>query len=889
VQICRTTKIKTNRIRTRTIRIKIKIRIRIRIIKARTRTTRITAKIRAVKISADNQFYDTLKKDPYGSFSSCKKSFVVLQLLHQLQQKDIQMNQIEKKYIEVKRKLFDTYYSHLNREQRKAVFSVNGPLLILAGAGSGKTTVLVNRIAHIIKYGNAYMSEFVPPEVDETRILQMERALSLPREQLACILDEFIEMPCPPYRMLAITFTNKAANEIKARLGQVFGEQDASDIWAGTFHSVCMRILRTNTAEAGFAPGFSVYDADDSKKACAAAMKRCNIDEKTLPIKSVLNEISRAKDKLIDPDEYMAQAGMDYRRKQIARIYREYQAALNSSNSLDFDDIIFKTVMLLKNHEDIRKKYQNRFRYVSVDEYQDTNEAQFVLTSLLSDGYRNIMVVGDDDQSIYRFRGATITNILGFDRRYDDAMVIKLEQNYRSTGNILGAANSVIVNNKGRHNKTLWTEKQGGELITVKEAADQNAEARFIAETISKSVREGKHACRDFAVLYRTNAQSQVLETSFAKAGIPYRTLGTTRFFDRKEIRDVLAYLYLINNTADNERLKRIINEPKRKIGDKTVADIERIARDEGCTMFEIIQRARIYAELSRSAESLRRFAELIEGLKGLIGTMPLADMVQAVTEMSGYRQMLIAGGEPERDRLENIDELISGVMEYQKNNEEATLTGYLEEVSLVADVDRYDEGADAVILMTIHSSKGLEFPIVFLPGMENGIFPGLKTITGPEDEMEEERRLAYVAITRAKEKLYILYAHERMLWGRSGHNPPSRFIDEISPQYIEKQERRTYGGSVGKTTTISSGAKVYYSEKSAVAGGEITVNRPIQQRAKADIEKICEGDRVRHRIFGEGEVLSVHNMGADVMYEVIFDNVGTKKLMATYAKLTKI
>ena len=775
----------------------------------------------------------------------------------------------------------------MNAEQRKAVFSINGPLLILAGAGSGKTTVLVNRIAYIIKYGNAYMSEFVPTDINEKRISQLENALTLPKDRLAEVLDEFIEMPCPPYRMLAITFTNKAANEIKTRLSQVFGEQDASEIWAGTFHSICMRILRANTIEAGLNVGFSVYDSDDSKKACAAAMKRCNIDEKTLPIKSVLNEISRSKDKLIGPDEYMAQVGMDYRRKQIARIYREYQAALDSSNALDFDDIIFKTVMLLKSHEDIRKKYQNRFRYVSVDEYQDTNEAQFILTSLLSEGYRNIMVVGDDDQSIYRFRGATITNILGFDRRYNDAKVIKLEQNYRSTGNILGAANSIIVNNKGRHNKTLWTEKTGGELITVKETSDQNAEARFIAETISRSVREEKHSCRDFAVLYRTNAQSQALESSFAKAGIPYRTLGTTRFFDRKEIRDVLAYLYLINNPADNERLKRIINEPKRKIGDKTVADIERIAHDEGCTMFEVIQRARVYAELSRSAENLKRFAELIDGLRGLIDSMPLSDLVQNVTEMSGYRQMLILGGEQERDRLENVDELISGVIEYEKNNENASLTGYLEEVSLVADVDRYDEGADAVILMTIHSSKGLEFPVVFLPGMEDGIFPGLQTITGGEDEMEEERRLAYVAVTRAKEKLYILYAHERMLWGRSGHNPPSRFIDEISPQYVEKQERSAVVG--GFSRTIPPAAKVYYSEKSSVGGGNITVNRPIQQRAKIEADKICEGDRVRHRIFGDGEVLAVHNMGADIMYEVVFDTVGTKKLMATYAKLTKI
>lgn len=797
------------------------------------------------------------------------------------------MIQLNKRYIEAKRRLFDTYYNFLNPEQRRAVFTVNGPLLILAGAGSGKTTVLVNRIAYMIKYGNAYMSDHVPADMTDARVAQLEAAASLPREQLSEVLDEFIESPCPPYRVLAITFTNKAANEIKSRLSSVFGEQESSEIWAGTFHSICMRILRVNAAEAGLLPGFSVYDTDDSKKACAAAMKRCNIDEKTLPLKSVINEISRAKDKLIGPEEYMAQVGTDYRRKQIARIYQEYQSALRSSNALDFDDIIFRTVMLLREHEDIRQKYQNRFRYVSVDEYQDTNEAQFVLTTLLSDGYKNIMVVGDDDQSIYRFRGATIANILGFDRKYADATVIKLEQNYRSTGNILGAANSIIANNKGRRGKTLWTDKNTGELIVVKETPDQNSEARFITETISRQVREGKRNCKDFAVLYRTNAQAQVIEASFAKSGVPYRTLGTTRFYDRKEIRDVIAYLHVVNNPADNERLKRIINEPKRKIGDKTVADIERIARDEGCTMFEVIQRARIYAELSRSVESLRRFAELIEGLKILSDAMPLAEFVQNVTDMSGYRQMLIDGGEQERDRIENIDELISGVLEYQKNNEEATLTGYLEEVALVADVDKYDESADAVILMTIHSSKGLEFPVVFLPGMEDGIFPGMKTITGPQDEMEEERRLAYVAVTRAKEKLYILYANERMLWGRSGHNPPSRFIDEIPPQYVEKQDTRRDGDATRHI--VKPAGKVYFTDKTHVGGGDITINKTVQRSTQPVAEKISEGDRVRHRIFGDGEVLSVRNMGADIMYEVAFDNVGTKKLMATYAKLTKL
>lgn len=799
------------------------------------------------------------------------------------------MNDLATRYTTAKRRLFDICYSGLNPEQRRAVFTVNGPLLVLAGAGSGKTTVLVKRIAYIIKYGNAYMSERVPQDIDERHVESLEAAARLSADKIEDILPEFIESPCPPYRMLAITFTNKAANEIKQRLAASFGSEDAGEIWAGTFHSICMRILRANTAEAGLKPGFSIYDADDSKKACAAAMKRCNIDEKTLPLKGVVNEISRAKDRLVDPDGYMAEAGTDYRRKQIARIYREYQNALDSSNSLDFDDIIFRTVTLLRDNAEVRQKYQNRFRYVSVDEYQDTNQAQFALTALLSDGYRNLMVVGDDDQSIYRFRGATIANILGFDRNYSDATVIKLEQNYRSTGNILGAANGIICNNRGRHDKKLWTDHITGEPVTVQDVDDQGAEARFITETVSREVRAGKRHCRDFAVLYRTNAQSAALESAFAKSGVPYRTLGNMRFYDRKEIRDILAYLYVVNNPADGERLKRIINEPKRKIGEKTVADIERIARDEGVAMLDIIGHANRYAELGRVAEPLSRFYGLITGLRELSNVLPLGEFVQKVFEMTGYHQMLIDGGEAERDRIDNIEELVSGAFEYQKNNEDASLTGYLEEVALVADVDKYDETADAVILMTIHSSKGLEFPVVFIPGMEDGIFPGMKTITGPDDEMEEERRLAYVAVTRAKEKLYLICAHDRMLWGRSTHNPPSRFIDEIPPQYIEHKKREGTGGLL---QPVRPTVRTYYKERpdsTRVAGGEITVNKQPVRHSTAPIEKISEGDRVRHRIFGDGEVLSVRNMGADVLYEVAFDNVGTKKLLATYAKLTKL
>ncbi len=799
------------------------------------------------------------------------------------------MNNLAGRYLAAKRQLFDKYYSDLNPEQRRAVFTVNGPLLILAGAGSGKTTVLVRRIAYLIRYGNAYMSNKTPDDLTETGVKQLEEAaLNMPREQLADILPEFIESPCPPYRVLAITFTNKAANEIKNRLEAEFNGEDISGIWAGTFHSICMKILRVYYKEAALGPDFSIYDTEDSKKAVSDAMKRLNIDEKTLPLKGVMNEISRSKDKLKGPDEYAGEAGNDFRKKQIARIYKEYQMALAASNALDFDDIIFKTVKLLHGNADVRQRYQSRFLYVNVDEFQDTNEAQFALTALLSGGYRNIMVVGDDDQSIYRFRGATIANILGFDKNYSNAEVIKLEQNYRSAGNILGAANGIISKNRGRRGKSLWTEKPDGELITVRELENENTEARFIVDTISRSVRMKKRKCRDFAVLYRTNAQSRVLESAFAKSGVPYRTLGSLRFFDRKEIRDIIAYLNIIVNHNDESRLKRIINEPKRKIGDKTIDEIARIARDGGIGMFDVIEHASRYEELSRSAAALSQFATLINQLTEISKTVPVAELIRRVSDMSGYRAMIIAGGDAERDRLENIDELISGALEYQKSNEEATLAGYLEEVALVSDVDKYDETADAAILMTIHSAKGLEFPVVFLPGMEDGIFPGMQTINSyDENDMEEERRLCYVAITRAKEKLFILCAHERTLWGRSGGNPPSRFISELPEQFLDR------GSSEEKENQPEKAAsRVYYSQKPVKTRKEdvLTVNRPVVKKQEpAEFSDVKEGDRVRHRIFGDGEVLSVRTMGADILYEIAFDTAGTKKLMGSYAKLNKI
>ena len=795
------------------------------------------------------------------------------------------MAKLEQRYIAAKRALFDRYYSDLNDKQRAAVYRTDGPLLVLAGAGSGKTTVLVKRIAYIIKYGNAYYDESIPYGLTEERVFQLESAISLSKAEIENILPEFIKSPCPPWRMLAITFTNKAANEIKARLAAAFDDESvSSEIWAGTFHSICLRILRSHYELCGLKTGFTIYDADDTKKAVQAAMKDLNIDEKMLPIRGVVSHISRAKEKLLSPEAFAAQSNGDFRMEQVARIYKKYEDRMASSNALDFDDIILRTVELLRDHTEIREKYSGRFLYASIDEFQDTNSAQFMLTALLSGTHRNLMVVGDDDQSIYRFRGATVENILGFDKSYTDAKVIKLEQNYRSTQNILDAANHVISHNDSRHGKTLWTENGSGEKIHIRKLDNQDQEARHIAETIGKAVADGRKRYSDFAVLYRMNAQANAIETVFAKSGLPYRVLGGTRFSDRKEIRDIVAYLQLINNHSDRERLLRIINEPRRKIGDKTLEGIAQIAAEQGCSMFNIIETADRYAALSRSADNLMTFAKLINELSALAKEVSIEELVRQTLDRSGYRQMLIDGGAPEKDRLDNLDEFISGVIEYQNRTEEPTLTGFLEETALVADVDRYDESADAVVLMTVHSSKGLEFPVVFLPGMEDGIFPGLQAALDNR-ELEEERRLAYVAITRAKEELYILHTASRMMYGRTQANPPSLFLGEIPSSLVDRQKVSKFPDRSQSATQV----KVYYSESkapSASSGGGITVTAKPKVSAASSAFSI--GDIVQHMSFGRGEIISVKPMGSDTLYEIVFDKVGTKKLMGTYARLKK-
>lgn len=799
--------------------------------------------------------------------------------------------QLQDRYLAAKRKLFDRCYESLNERQREAVFTTEGSLLVLAGAGSGKTTVLVRRIAFLLRYGNAYYSTYIPPRLNEETVEALESAATYPPEQIERLLEHFASSPCKPWNLLAITFTNKAAREIKARLAAALPEEGVVDaIWAGTFHSVCVRILRMHADRLGYERDFTIYDATDAKNAATLAIKELNIDEKSLPIKTVLRELSRAKDNLLTPEDYAREFGAkDFRYKQIARVYAAYQKRLVSSNAMDFDDLIMQTVLLLEQNEDVRKSYQDKFRYVSVDEFQDTNVAQLRLTLLLSGGYQNIMVVGDDDQSIYRFRGAVIDNILHFDRHLSNTKIVRLEQNYRSTDVILRAANGVIAHNEGRKGKTLWTSRKGGEKITLRACSDQNEEARYLVGEIERLVSEGEAQYRDCAILYRTNAQSSVIERTFAKSGVPYRMLGGLRFNDRKEIRDIVAYLQFINNPNDRERMRRIINEPKRKIGTATVDGVDLISFETGKSVFEIMLHADEYPALSRAAARLKAFAEMIASLRRLLKTdITLEAFVKQVLKDTGYRQMLVEAGEEEKERLENLEEFLSGVIEYEQNNDEPTLLGFLEENALVSDIDQYDADADAVVLMTIHSAKGLEFPTVFLPGMEDGIFPGMQTIMGGPEEMEEERRLAYVAITRAKNRLYILRAKNRMLYGRTSCNPISRFVEEI-PTDLMLDETPT------PTSYSYGGVKTYYSASESNRGTDVFSDggftllkqTPAQKSSKG--ERLCEGDRVSHMTFGEGEILSVRPMGADVLYEVVFDRVGTKKLMGSYARLKKI
>lgn len=735
-------------------------------------------------------------------------------------------------------------FSHMNNMQQQAVFCTEGPLLILAGAGSGKTTVLVNRIAYILQ------SEL-----------------------------------CKPWQILAITFTNKAAGELKERICNAVPE-GGSDIWAATFHSTCARILRRYGDRIGFTSHFTVYGTDDQKKLVKDILKQLNYDEKMLPVKRVLNEISKVKDEMLTPQEMLKRAGYDNLKQSVAKVYEIYQSRLKTADAMDFDDMLCKTVELFQKCPDILEFYQNQFKYIMVDEYQDTNKVQYKFVSMLAAKYGNICVVGDDDQSIYKFRGATIENILSFENTFKGAKMIRLEQNYRSTQNILNAANGVISNNTMRKGKTLWTENAVGDKIEVHTSDSERDEAQFIAKTILDGVADGRKFS-DFAILYRMNAQSNSIEQALSRSGIPHRVIGGRRFYDREEIRDMVAYLQVINNPHDDVRLGRIINVPKRGIGATTLEKASEIAAGLGESIYSVIKDADVYPQLSRAAAKLKSFVALIDGLMEAeqSGDYSLAELYNLILEHTDYEKYLKTEKDNPDVRIENIEELSSNIIKFEEDYaEEASLSNFLEEISLQTDIDNYDAEADSSVMMTLHSAKGLEFPVVFIAGLEEGVFPSIATMMNP-DELNEERRLAYVGITRAKEKLYITKAKSRMLMGHTSYNKVSRFVNEIPPELLN------YTGEK-KTFASTNGFSASSSHISIGAGSKFTPNKSFNTFTKPAVKSgtvYKKGDCVFHKVFGKGMIMKTEKMGNDTMLEVAFDKAGTKTLMANFSKMEKI
>lgn len=778
-------------------------------------------------------------------------------------------------YTELKQAALESYFSRANDMQKKAIFKINGAVLIIAGAGSGKTTVLVNRIANMMRFGNAYHDEEVraiPPE--QERFLAEFPAMEKTPETARRLADIIAVNPVNPWNILAITFTNKAAGELRQRLIAMIGEE-AEKICAATFHSACVRILRREIEHLGYKSGFTIYDDDDSKRLIKEIMKRHDISEKVMSAKMFKNNISRLKDRMISAEEYVpiARESAELVNIKTSEVYLEYQNSLKTANAVDFDDIIFLTVRLFEDFPDVLRHYRNLYKYIMVDEYQDTNIAQYRLISLLAGDAGNLGVVGDDDQSIYRFRGATIENILSFEKQYKGCTVIRLEQNYRSTENILNAANAVIKNNTHRKEKKLWSDLGDGEKVWINLYPSEQFEAKGVADIIAEGVENGAKYS-DFALLYRNNAISRGYETALSRSGIPYKIVGGLRFYDRKEIRDILAYLSLINNPFDVVRFRRVINEPKRGIGDATVDEVVRIAEGLNISPVEVCRDAVQFETLQRKANSLKAAANLFEELDEAADNLRLDELIEAIAEKTGYMQMLKAQGDEGKARIENINELKSNAMLLLEDDPEAALPDFLEQVALVADIDNYDTEADRVSLMTMHAAKGLEFPVVFMVAAEDNIFPSAMCQFDPV-EMEEERRLAYVAITRAKRRLIVTHSQYRMLFGKTSANKLSSFIREIPEELCEKH------GEGRRTQTFSK------PERHSFLKEETAKMKAAVPRANDEVFSV--GDRVKHNLFGEGTVTAVLQTGNDAMVTIDFDTRGQKKVMKNNAKMTKI
>ena len=817
------------------------------------------------------------------------------------------MTDLERRFIQARHDAIATEYSNLNSCQRQGVLATEGPLLLLAGAGSGKTTVLIHRVANLLRFGRGSDTDEIPIPISEDEVQFLEQYAAAPDAAQRPLMEYLCAVePARPWEVLAITFTNKAANELKERLGRMLGEEVAADVWASTFHSACVRILRRDIDRLGFDRSFTIYDSDDSKRVIKDIIKELELEEKSFPPREVQTIISRAKNDMQTPEDFAEQgkAINDWRKIRMGKVYSLYNKKLRDANALDFDDLLWHTVRLLETAGDVREYYQRKFRYILIDEYQDTNALQYRLAALLTNQAKNICVVGDDDQSIYRFRGADITNILSFERQFRGARVIRLEQNYRSTQNILDAANAVIRHNQGRKGKTLWTENGRGELVTVKTTYNESDEANFVLGQIMMYYRRGGN-WGDCAVLYRTNAQSNAMEYACKRNGVPYKIYGGLKFFDRAEVKDMLAYLCVINNPTDDLRLRRIINVPARKIGAATVDKAQLIAARYGLTLYDVLCRAEEFPELKSSAAKLKPFTDMIEEMRRRLPDCPLPEFYDYVCERSGYAPALREKDDVEsRGRLENVQELKSSILTYLENAEgtEPSLSGFLDEIALYTDLDSRADGDNCVTMMTMHAAKGLEFPQVFVVGMEEGLFPGNRAM-GDGAEMEEERRLCYVAMTRAREKLTLTNARQRTLYGRTTPCMPSRFLNEIpeeNMEWLSKPQPRSesweerdsdYGdrgyGSYGGYGQRSAAPVVTRREPAEPKAGALRSAAGASKaapKAAAPRMQIQAGETVEHDAFGRGLVLSVRAMGGDALVEVAFDSVGTKKLMLKMA-----